>query len=82
MAQRCRENVVCLALAAATTPHCTTIAALVASLWAERTMICRHIVLVGAEAGRMGRAMGASAGVQLPWQARKAWSGPKTDRQQ
>lgn len=80
--QLCRENVVCMALSADTTPHFTTLAAFVSSLSAELTTIFRNILLVCDEAGLIGREMFAIDGVKLPSNASKEWSGTKTDLQQ
>jgi len=80
--QLCRENVVCMALSADTTPHCTTIAAFVSSLSAEITTIFRHSLLGCDAAGLIGREMFALDGVKLPANASKEWSGTKTDLQQ
>jgi transposase len=80
--QLCRENVVCMALSADTTPHFTTIAAFVSSLSAEITTIFRNILLVCDEAGLIGREMFAIDGVKLPSNASKEWSGTKTDLKQ
>lgn len=82
IAQRCRENVVCMALSADTTPHFTTIAAFVASLSAEITPIFRTILLVCDAAGLIGRERFAIDGVKLPSNASKAWSVTKADLQQ
>lgn len=82
IAQLCRENVVCMALSADTTPHFTTIAAFVSSLSAEITTIFRTILLVCDEVGLIGREMCAIDGVQLPSNASKEWSGTKADLQQ
>src|SRR5262245_2424354 len=80
--QLCRENVVCMALSADTTPHFTTIAAFVSSLSAEITTIFRNIWRVCDEAGLIGREMFAMDGVKLPANTSKEWSGTKTDLQQ
>ena len=64
----CRENVVCMALSADTTPHFTTIATFVSSLIAEITEIFRNVLLVCDEAGLIGKEMFAVDGVKLPAQ--------------
>jgi transposase len=79
--QLCRENVVCMALSADTTPHYTTIADFVSSLSAEIITIFRNVLLVCDEAGLIGKEMFAIDGVKLPSNASKEWSGTKADLQ-
>ena len=74
-----RENVVCMALSADTTPHFTTIANFVSSLSPEITRIFRDVLLVCDEAGLIGKEMFAVDGVKLPSNASKEWSGTKAD---
>ena len=64
--QLAKENVVCMALAADTAPHFTTIAAFVSSLSAEITEVFRNVLLVCDEAGLIGKEMFAVDGVKLP----------------
>lgn len=75
----CRENVVCMALSADTTPHFTTIAHFVSTLSPEITRIFRDVLLVCDEAGLIGKEMFAVDGVKLPSNASKEWSGTKAD---
>jgi transposase len=75
----CRENVVCMALSADSTPHFTTIADFVSSLSGEITDIFRDVLLVCDEAGLIGKEMFAVDGVKLPSNASKEWSGKKAD---
>ena len=75
----CRENVVCMALSADTTPHFTTIANFVATLSAEITEIFRNVLLVCDEAGLIGKEMFAVDGVKLPSNASREWSGTQAE---
>jgi transposase len=75
----CRENVVCMALSADTTPHYTTIAHFVSSLSPEIKRIYRDVLLVCDEAGLIGKEMFAVDGVKLPSNTAKEWSGKKAD---
>lgn len=75
----CRENVICMALSADTTPHFTTIAYFVSSLSAEITEIFRNVLLVCDEAGLIGKEMFAVDGVKLPSNASREWSGTQAE---
>ncbi len=77
--QLCRENVVCMALSADTTPHFTTIAQFISSCSEEIAVIFRNVLLVCDEAGLIGKEMFAIDGVKLPSNASKEWSGTKAD---
>lgn len=77
--QLCRENVVCMALSADTTPHFTTVANFVARLSAEITAIFRNVLLVCDEAGLIGKEMFAVDGVKLPSNASREWSGTEAE---
>ncbi|HEU4604259.1 MAG TPA: transposase [Steroidobacteraceae bacterium] len=79
--QLCRENVVCMALSADTTPHFTTIAQFISSCSEEIAAIFRNVLLVCDEAGLIGKEMFAIDGVKLPSNASKEWSGTKADLQ-
>lgn len=79
--QLCRENVVCMALSADTTPHFTTIAQFISTCSEEIAMIFRNVLLVCDEAGLIGKEMFAIDGVKLPSNASKEWSGAKADLQ-
>lgn len=79
--QLCRENVVCMALSADTTPHFTTIAQFISSCPEEIALVFRNVLLVCDEAGLIGKEMFAIDGVKLPSNASKEWSGTKADFQ-
>lgn len=75
----CRENIVCMALAADSAPHFTTIAGFVASLSAEITQIFRDVLLICDEAELIGKEMFAVDGVKLPSNASREWSGTQAE---
>jgi transposase len=75
----CRENIVCMALAADSAPHFTTIAGFVSSLSAEITQIFRDVLLICDEAGLIGKEMFAVDGVKLPSNASREWSGTQAE---
>jgi transposase len=75
----CRENVVFMALSAASRPHFTTIAAFIARLGDPIVSVFRDVLLVCDEMGLIGREMFAVDGVKLPSNAAKEWSGTKAD---
>ena len=77
--QLAKENVVCMALAADTAPHFTTIAAFVSSLSAEITEVFRNVLLVCDEAGLIGKEMFAVDGVKLPSNASREWSATQAE---
>lgn len=75
----CGENVVCMALAADTTPHFTTIADFVSGCSEQITQIFRDVLLVCDEAGLIGKEMFAVDGVKLPSNASREWSGTQAE---
>jgi transposase len=75
----CRENIVCMALAADSAPHFTTIAGFVSSLSAEITEVFRDVLLICDEAGLIGKEMFAVDGVKLPSNASREWSGTQAE---
>ena len=77
--QLCRENVVCMALSADTTPHFTTIAQFISTCSDEIALIFRNVLLVCDQVGLIGKEMFAIDGVKLPSNASKEWSGTKAD---
>jgi transposase len=77
----CVHNVVCLALAAHSCPHFTTIAKFVATLGGEISALFRDVLLVCDEMGLIGKQMFAVDGVKLPSNAAKEWSGTKAEFQ-
>lgn len=77
----CVHNVVCLALAAHSCPHFTTIAGFVATLGREIAVLFRDVLLVCDEMGLIGKQMFAVDGVKLPSNAAKQWSGTKAEFQ-
>jgi transposase len=79
IARLCRENVGLMALSADTRPHFTTLADFIARLDAESVAVFRDVLLVGDELGLIGKERFAIAGVKLPSNAAKEWSGTRAD---
>lgn len=81
MDELCCENVIFMALAAYSTPHFTTIADFISTRQQAIEKLFRKVLLVCDEAGLIGREMIAVAGVKLPSNAAKQWSGTKEEFQ-
>jgi hypothetical protein len=77
--QAYRENITVMALACGQAPDHSTIAAFVASLKAEISSLFRDVLLVCAEQNLWGGTHFALAGVKLPSNAAKEWSGTFAD---
>ncbi len=79
IADACRQNVVFMALSAASQPHFTTIARFISSLGEAIVPLFRDILLYCDELGLIGKEMFAIDGCKIASNASKEWSGTRQD---
>ncbi len=77
--QLCRENIVCMALAADARPHFTTIADFISSCHQECQSLFTMIISVCYSQGLIGKNMFAIDGCKISSNCSKEWSGTKTE---
>src|SRR4030042_6629171 len=77
--QCCRENVIFMALSAATQPHFTKIADFISTLDQEIIHLFLEILLICDEMKLIGKEMFAVDGCKMPSNASKEWSGTKEE---
>ena len=81
IARCCEENIIFMALSAATRPHYTTIADFISSIDQETIKLFLQVLLTCDAMGLIGREMFAVDGCKLPSNASKEWSGTKEELQ-
>jgi len=79
ISERCRENVIFMALSADTRPHFTTIADFILRMGGEIKSIFRDVLLICDEMDLIGRDMFAIDGCKIASNASKEWSGTRAD---
>ena len=75
----CRENIVCIALAADSRPHFTTIANFISTMDKECIMLFTKILAICYAENLIGKDMFAIDGCKLSSNCSKEWSGKKSD---
>lgn len=79
IAECCRKDERCMALAGGAEPHFTTIAHFVSSMDREIEKIFRDVLVVCDGLGLIGKEIFALDGCKLPSNASKEWSGTRSD---
>jgi len=79
IAQLCTENIVCMALAADTRPHFTTIADFISTRHSECAELFTKIISVCYSQGLIGKNMFAIDGCKISSNCSKEWSGTKAE---